>query len=178
MAVFHHTNLFPRNYHVAFALIGACIETLGAWARENEVSEEKSSAIIAAIESALAGWAQYFDIAYHSDLVDEDDQYIALFTIQPKPFDSDNGRVVGSVRTLEFSIVDGEVWLITGEDNEHNVTVGNLFAALYFDTLGIEYTETERDQLRQHVAELEGAMRHIAEYWNRDQNEKAMADAL
>lgn len=36
----------------------------------------------------------------------------------------------------------------------------------------------ENERLREKVERLQSALEHIGEYWNRDQNETAMADAL
>jgi len=86
------------------------------------------------------------DVLLDSELYDDEGSVSVLVSVQFKPFNCDDGRVVPPPVTLEFRYdkANSEWSLMTGEDAENRITYGNLFASMYFNTLEVEGAANER----------------------------------
>lgn len=89
----------------------------------------------------------------------------ATLALELERYDHGSGRLTTVVKGMRLIVAD-----INGEQDREFYAACNPAAIAQAHA---EYAELERRN-----AELVGALEHIREYWNRDQNETAMADAL
>jgi len=112
---------------------------------------------------------------------------LALKPATPKAVSGDLSLVLGAAKALATSTariaeLEEQVETLTEEKSDAFGYARDMEAAV---ELNDEEQEAELTTLRQQLAEakavvekLRDALLHIAEYWNRSENDKAMSDAL
>ncbi len=89
-----------------------------------------------------------FTVAEVDVLVDDENVRSVLVLVQFNPFDCDEGRIIPESVTLQFdrqrdvgpSPGQDYCVMITGEESEWEITPGNVYAALYFNSLNLATT--------------------------------------
>lgn len=93
----------------------------------------RSQKIMDSITLALGRDVRYFDILLSGVMLDEPDILSVLVQFSPREdLDFEDTVVAGSKVHLQFDIVDDDPQLILGEDDEIEITKGNLYAAMYW----------------------------------------------
>lgn len=95
--------------------------------------DSRSQQIMDSITLALGKDARYFDICMSEILVDDPDVLSVLVNFSPKTdLDLEDTTIAGSDICLQFDLIDDNPQLILGEDDEFEITKGQLYAALYW----------------------------------------------
>ena len=90
--------------------------------------------ILSVIKKALGSNESLFEIKFDECLVDDEDIYSATFSFKPNPTTWEDSRTVGGKHSLQFDVEkDGDdVYLIYGEDDQVDVSIGNIYGLLYW----------------------------------------------
>ena len=78
-----------------------------------------------------------FDLTLTETLIDDDCEVGFTVTVQLKPYSTDDGLVEPAPVTFELCHAkdSDDVYLIVGEDDEWDITYGNVFAYMYFTVI-------------------------------------------
>ena len=106
-------------------------------------TSEKVAFIVAAVEAVMGNGRSHLSasITPNNILVDDDDSFSVLVTIDVRPIEGDS-KTLPYQTYIQVDIVDGEAVLIWGEDDEQSLTTANFYADLFFNSLPLDEAES------------------------------------
>lgn len=77
-----------------------------------------------------------FELSFSDELINDEDYYSFLMSVQVNKFSTDAGDCVPEPVTfqIDYDKDTGEIVFIIGEDTGTEITYGNVFAYMYFST--------------------------------------------